>query len=79
MLLAGDPRWEAMQELITKHIEALESMFNIDPVHDTPETIGFRYMALTNVIAHLKFVSQLPETLLEAKKIHEKGTTKSRT
>jgi len=69
--LIGFPGWEALKELIDKRINALERLFTINSETDTPESIGYRYMALQNVIQHLKSIKEFPEHLLEAKKLHE--------
>jgi exopolysaccharide biosynthesis protein len=59
--LANDPRWHQIQEVIGMRIKSLEAMFNVE-VTDTPEQVGFRYMALKTVIGELEWVKNLPET-----------------
>jgi hypothetical protein len=69
--LVGFPAWEALQKLIDVRIEALEKLFTINSETDTPESIGYRYMALTNVIQHLRSIRELPEVIYNGKKLHE--------
>jgi hypothetical protein len=69
--LIGFPAWDALKELIDKRVKMLEQLFTINSETDTPESIGYRYMALQNVIQHLNSIKEFPEHLLQAKKLHE--------
>lgn len=58
--LANSDSWKALQEVIDDYIKSIENI-NIDPVKDTVEAVGFRYLASRATIEYLRDIRNLPE------------------
>lgn len=68
--LADSDSFKALQEVIDVWIQELQSI-PINPKTDTPESIGFRYMASQVAIEYLKDVKNLPKRYAELQKEQE--------
>lgn len=62
--LSVDPRWLKMKEAIDAQVRMWEKEIPIE-VTDTPESIGFRYLAGRLVAGALKAVRDLPDAVSE--------------
>lgn len=76
--LATDDRWKAYKRVVEQRIDALRSLEGMIDSSDTPETVGFRYLAVSVAIAHLKELISLPDVLFEAQQNNERGKTDSK-
>lgn len=69
--LVNSDGFKALQEYIDSQITLL-SEIAIDPRHDTPETVGFRYLVTSATISYLKSIRDLPKRYHELlKEDHE--------
>jgi hypothetical protein len=62
--LANSDSFKALQEAINQFIFNLEEI-PINPKEDTPESVGFRYLASKVAIEYLKEVKNLPQRYKE--------------
>lgn len=58
--LANSDGFKALQEVIDRYISLLQNI-PIDPKTDSPESIGFRYLASRVAIEYLQEVRDLPD------------------
>lgn len=65
--LADSESFKALGEVIDIWIEQLQNIA-INPQTDTPESVGFRYMASQVTIEYLKDVKNLPERYAKLQK-----------
>ncbi len=65
--LKNDPKWEAIKKVIDQRIEYLKNL--IDPLSGRPiisskdsvESVGFRFLIASSIIAFLAEIRELPE------------------
>lgn len=62
--LANSDGFKALQQYIDQQIEFLSDI-SVDPAKDTPETVGFRYLATSVTVQYLKIIRDLPEHTAE--------------
>lgn len=67
--LSVDPRWLKMKETLDQQIAQWERQIPIE-VTDTPESVGFRYIAARLVAGALKAVRDLPDAIAQGVDIH---------
>lgn len=73
----NDPRFEALKDVVEDWIEDLESMRGIIKDTDTPELIGYRFLAVQTATHFLRSVVNLPDAIAKAKEYEQQRQTEA--
>lgn len=68
--LVNSDGFKALQEIIDRSITSLRDI-PVDPKTDTPESVGFRYLAAKVTIEYLQEIRDLPKRQAELLKLAE--------
>lgn len=71
--LVNSDGFKALQEIIDRSITSLKDI-PVDPKTDTPESVGFRYLASRVAIEYLQELRDLPQRQAELLKLAEDET-----
>ncbi len=69
--LNGDPRYEVLKEQGYRMIKQLETMQGQIESTDTPETIGFRFLACSIAVTKIQELLQIPENIVVSSQVND--------